>query len=1009
MLPSKLLLCKSCMSANKVVASLCTNKIYRHLHEVKCLKCKTKWLVCAVHDKRFTPRRFYLAKRHLREVDHSFVEMNSPHKRANYQCLSERNSIDNNDVIIASDCNEEDLNDNLRIVSDSRSTSGIDETIEIFKSGHKNVSYDDYNQLLQRYIQCESISKGNGIKLIVSCAFAMNLTSDYSLLSYKEAVYHLKATLFCHSLTSSQISQFTDLSHMMGTIFYSSLRENDTPIKSHPPNSQKDIQRYYLKTNTSIANNIPIPTIHENHDHAYVTIKEALQHFLCFETNIDGMLIKPTSDSYKRIISHSSSIPQENISMIIRSKVKNSLRSSDISPLIIYIILWSDDFEPNNVKQHKKSTWIKTVTFAPPKHCQTSSKHTYVIALSAKNTNHELINHYFTQELKELKMPTYMYSKATNCNIPIVVETLAVSADRPERSSLNFMLGHNGITSRRWRYSAYIKPNITKSCVICAKKRIIFLCNLDNCEGNGDTLCSSCCDWDFNHSKMGVEKPNDYPTQEHPDSPEPPLGREVQGKDLLYPIELSYETLKSGVQFCFFNCYHGVWSKTASLTYLKSLCINEKYGNEYVYEIAMNCKNNSNINSSDINDFIVYPVIWQSGISLDQCIDTPMHHLFHGVIKSIMEETMHWLSKKVHSQYKEFGDFVNDALLRIQETQVDWCRMEQFTSGRNYSIVGWQAEQYLAFSRCIIIIYSSVRDIVGDNEVGIDEFECMIQSLLCVFSRIMNDEDVDSDELMDYVKCFLSSCDLFENTAFMMDGTDPFWYKKSNFLSLLNLPMQIKKFGSIKNYWEGSRERSIQQIKPFLIKMRSSASFYRAKMKHMYISQTLKHLNEDELFTSVSDEFCEGRDSIYNRYLSFKVYSDCLDFLNISESLKVLSVVLLKNQFGSIDHFICQRIKGKNKIQLHLITFDDTDGFNKMGLWYAPLSVNIKKDTQEYSPKEIHETAYDFGLVCQCLSKFPLLRKCYTVVTQSWKYRNEDGDHCLPLLSKDFFLNTYNK
>ena len=93
--------------------------------------------------------------------------------------------------------------------------------------------------------------------------------------------------------------------------------------------------------------------------------------------------------------------------------------------------MWSDDFEPNNVKQHKKSTWIKTVTFAPPKHYQTSSTHTYIIALSSKHTNHKIINHQFHQELQKLKSPTYMYCRATNTNIPVVVETLAVSADRP--------------------------------------------------------------------------------------------------------------------------------------------------------------------------------------------------------------------------------------------------------------------------------------------------------------------------------------------------------------------------------------------------------------------------------------------------------------------------------------------------------------------------------------------------------------------------------------------------
>ena len=161
-----------------------------------------------------------------------------------------------------------------------------------------------------------------------------------------------------------------------------------------------------------------------------------------------------------------------NAMQLIREKVKANIPNTDLFPLIIYINLWSDDFEPNNVKQHKKSTWMKTLTIAPPKDFQTSPRHTYVIALGPKAVTHEILNFHFNSQLKDLQKPTFMYCKATNTNIPIVVETLAVSADRPERSSLNAMLGHNGLCTRRWRYSAYINTTKLKSCPKCTQKRI---------------------------------------------------------------------------------------------------------------------------------------------------------------------------------------------------------------------------------------------------------------------------------------------------------------------------------------------------------------------------------------------------------------------------------------------------------------------------------------------------------------------------------------------------------
>ena len=79
----------------------------------------------------------------------------------------------------------------------------------------------------------------------------------------------------------------------------------------------------------------------------------------------------------------------------------------------------------------------------------------------------------------------------------------------------------------------------------------------------------------------------------------------------------------------------------------------------------------------------------------------------------------------------------------------------------------------------------------------------------------MIDDQSDKTNQTHYIKCFSSACDLFENVAYIMDDANPMWYSKGNFLSLLNLPSQIKEFGSLRNFWEGSRERSIQQIKPF--------------------------------------------------------------------------------------------------------------------------------------------------------------------------------------------------
>ena len=56
--------------------------------------------------------------------------------------------------------------------------------------------------------------------------------------------------------------------------------------------------------------------------------------------------------------------------------------------------------------------------------------------------------------------------------LSIVVKVLAISADRPERATINYMLAYNGKTSRRWKYSALVNIKKLPSCLNCLRQRI---------------------------------------------------------------------------------------------------------------------------------------------------------------------------------------------------------------------------------------------------------------------------------------------------------------------------------------------------------------------------------------------------------------------------------------------------------------------------------------------------------------------------------------------------------
>ena len=998
-LATKHLKCVKCHNIRNNKTLLLTDKAYKNLHEVTCINCSIKWLVCSVHDVRWCSRRYINAQKHVQTV-HLCVDTpsffntsdNQNHTSLDYDSFN----FDDNESV-ESNCST--------VVNKHNSQSLLPESlIERFISCHHDVDFSDYNKKVRRFLTSESNRFGDGIKQLVTCAFSMNSTSTFSQISLREIKYHIKATIFCCSLTASQISKFGELCDMMLHTCINANVSNNSFSTSRIVTSSKDVDRYYLKRSTSIVQNVPIPTIIELDDHAYVSIKEVIQHILYLNIPIDGMLPGDINTNYKGIISSSSPMTGTKICKNIRTEVKNNATSTDITPLILNIILWSDDFEPNHVKQHKKSTWIKTVTIAPPVGCQTSTKHTYVIALGPKDKNHEKLNSFFFQELKNLQKPTYMYCKNINSNIPVVVKIVAISADRPERSALNSMLGHNGISSRRWRYSAYINQKKLKSCKICLKQRFL---KINVASADHPHLCRMCYDWNFNHPSMHEPKPENYPKTQHPDSPVPPAGREVLDIENLHPIELSYPLLIQGVQFCFFNCYHGYWTQASAMVYLKSIGINESYGKEKIYQVALKCQSDSSITSSSLFDYITYPVHWNCGASLDQCIDTPMHQIFQGVVKSIIEKTMSWLTKKGTAHYKAFGDYVNTTLQDISDLGLDWCRMEKFQRGRSYSLGGWQAEQYVAFCRCILVIYASIRDVVGNKEIGIDEHEAMIQALLCFVSRVMCNERMSRDIILDYIKCFLSLCDLFESTAYIMHENDAMWFAKGNFLSLLNLPDQIHKFGNLRLYWEGSRERSIQQIKPYLINMRQTSSYFKTKLTHMYVSQVLDSIDTD-LYNHFKDEYGQVNDNQYNRYSSFKIYTQADDIKGMIELGKVLSVVYMSLNKKDFKFYVCQYSNKPRTCLLHQISFLDDDGFNKMGLWYAPIEIAVANIGNELTQVEIDNMAEVYGLLYPCISKNFHFKKCYSTICHNWTYRNKHNVLCLPDLSINLLMSLLN-
>ena len=106
----------------------------------------------------------------------------------------------------------------------------------------------------------------------------------------------------------------------------------------------------------------------------------------------------------------------------------------------------------------------------------------------------------------------------------------------------------------------------------------------------------------------------------------------------------------------------------------------------------------------------------------------------------------------------------------------------------------------------------------------IDTVDSFIDSLLstiaCMMTRVVDDEKIVQVERE--IKIYLTNLDNFEvgiNTEQKKAKSaiqNKIWFKKYNFLSLLNIPDIMHKYGPLINLWEGSNQGEVylQYAKP---------------------------------------------------------------------------------------------------------------------------------------------------------------------------------------------------
>ena len=620
------------------------------------------------------------------------------------------------------------------------------------------------------------------------------------------------------------------------------------------PVTEDDAYAICLRGKYSIFPNIPHPAVFSVAGHACVSLNEVLSHIMAHGVPVrfieEGNGKRDSSDI------HGSKAASE---ILYSLKKLNGYR-----PNLFYglFMLWSDSFINSWIKQRDNSVWILTATFFDVRDKATSPFHTRILAIGSSKLDHQPVIEHYLAEIETIRRGVTRYCGIRCSFIDTAFDALVYLADRPERCSIlkTLLLGSFG---KRSLFASGIDVQRLPHCPTCFRTVIE---RVTQKRSTRLLPCRHCCQWDFEcTSRAGshITPPKSYPDSFHEDSPIIPRER-GPGVTSVYGVSQTIEWLTQGIRLAEHNVRIKHWKTKATLmAYLNTFALNENLCNQ-IWE---------NRNATVPVDNV--PKTWGHLGNLDKCVDTVMHHLFHGIVPSVMSALHDFM--KEQSMLTTFHDSVNIHLSEISSMRLDWCKIKTLPKKL------WLAEDVLGFTRVFPFVYHQFFELRRPNIEKVSEetllaIKQLANALGSMIGMLMTVDDTQSIELIDaHVSIFLSCCDRFVK-SYYDPGVEPFWAKTGNFPSLKNLPRQIQYFGPLRWYWEGTRERYIQQVKQVLVSMRKTTSYFEKKLIYLHTANTSMWIKESIEVRKRADYYggyhrYQGREEVMKTFTSGKVLS----------------------------------------------------------------------------------------------------------------------------------------
>ena len=429
---------------------------------------------------------------------------------------------------------------------------------------------------------------------------------------------------------------------------------------------------------------------------------------------------------------------------------------------------------------------------------------------------------------------------------------VAFLADTPERNHILKSL-HLGKTGKRSGYASIIHLGKMPYCQRCFKKAVkLAVAGETITKDDTNFNCNACLGWCYESESNAMlfdpVEGTSYPTTSSEDNPYPPPTFRSTQETHIRPHKQSFEWMIAGVRYAFYEHLYGDWNKTTTRFYLSSMAINKEARELVIAAVEIgkkDLKENRNVSVGE-TDYI-HP-IWLLGEDFKKWIEAIMHLAAHGIIGSVVE-LMNSILKE-HNLGTKFENFANPRLRELEGLSLDWCRVKTLPKKN------WLAEDEFGFGRVMLYLYGQffIEENLDTSQESttltsnLTEIKQLLNSCQVMLGFIMSTDSSVCLNLMDIqIKVFLQCCHRLCK-SYYSGSVEEFWFAKANFISLLNLPEQIRRFGPTPLTIESVFESSIADTKPYFISSNKTEASFKAKMtlmyKHRFIESKYNKLND---------------------------------------------------------------------------------------------------------------------------------------------------------------------